>query len=128
MIYDVYDCGQKFYVAGLDMKTRMPVHYQGHSTTQGPTINPNVIAGCLKVTRHDSFCQVDETTNGRHTDCIAVIGLGTLFGLVIVAFIASVIFKKRRGHQAESNAGINEYSPLIDNDGQNVGNQLWSGY
>lgn len=55
--YNVYDCGQKYYVAGLDMKTREPVHYQGHSSTQGPRLDP-IVSGCSKVLIHTDIPNV----------------------------------------------------------------------
>lgn len=60
----MYDCGLKYFVAGLDMKTRLPVHYQGHSSTQGPRIDP-IISGCTKVAIHNFLSQVNETMNGK---------------------------------------------------------------
>lgn len=122
--YNVYDCGQRYYVAALDM-TRLPVHYQGASTTQGPRIDP-IIAGCSTVSNRNSFCQVDETINGRRTDCLAVMVPGTLLILVIAACAIAVALKKCESIRVRRNAA-NEYSPLIGNDGQNNRNQYESG-
>ncbi len=102
------------------MKTRLPVHYQGHSATQGPKID-QITAGCTSVVKHDFFCRVDETIDWRHSNCISIMFSGTVLALVIVAFlVVAVLNKKCRG--GSNNAAINEYSPLIGNDGQNDGN------
>ncbi|XP_037049238.1 uncharacterized protein LOC119083605 isoform X2 [Bradysia coprophila] len=118
--YNVYDCGQKYYVAGLDMVTRLPVHYQGHSTTQGPRID-QITAGCTKVMANDLLCQLGETIDGRRTECISVIVSGTLLGLVIVAFLLVAVLLSKRG-VIGNNTSTNEHSPLIGSDGPSYGN------
>lgn len=122
--YNVYDCGQRYYVAGLDMATRLPVHYQGQSATQGPRIDP-ITAGCTAILKEDSICQIDESNNSRSTECIVVIFSGTFLGLVCVAFllVAALNYNKRRGN----NSAINDHSQLIGNDAQNYGSQYMSG-
>lgn len=102
------------------MFTRLPVHYQGQSATQGPRIEP-ITAGCLRVNRQDLFCRVDETLN---TNCIVVMVTGTVLGLVILAIVVVAVFGKFKS--LRGNATTNENSPLIGNDGQNVGNQYMS--
>lgn len=103
------------------MATRLPIHYQGHSSTQGPRIDP-IIAHCTPVKCNGFFCELGESINKEDLKYIYVTFTGSLLVLVIVAFLVATVFYKKIGGGGH-NTVTDEYSPLVGNDGQNYGRQ-----